>query len=988
MTMNVLRNTLISLVVSFGMLHAIGVAAIADPGRSEPVSSPNATPAPAAQEVLSVAIPFGDYEIIQTRADQELRVAGYGSLLVPGKPKLPSKIFSIAIPPGAKLVDVTYESAESTALPGSYQIAPAPLPRVICDENPDLYAEAQAEYEANFDSVYGSDDPYPAAVIEVMRTAGYRKYNLVDVRVTPFTYAPQSGRLTYHARITVNVTYRLAAERAAVQLDDLPRCERIARNMILNHGQAQDWYERPRSEGRGLHDFVIITLDTLTSAVTPLVDWETSKGRTVEVVTTTWINANYSGYDLAERIRNFLRAKYPVEEWGIEDVLLVGHYDNVPMRRTEQDLGYGKPETDFYYAELSLPDNQSWDADGDHKWGEDTDPIDFYSEVNVGRIPWSTASTVQHICDKSAAYEQNENLAFKKNILLLGAFFWDNDPNPRTDNAVLMEAKVDQPWMADWTMTRMYEQGYSTYDMDYNLTFANVQAVWSFGRFAFVNWAGHGSPTSAHIYHGSGDAFVSTSTCPYLNDAYPAIIFADACSNSDTDNLNLGQAMLQQGGVGFVGATKVALGCPGWAQPLDGSSQSIDYYFTTYVTSGEYTQGQAHQQALRDMYVNGLWGYNKYETFEWGALWGNPNLSMGTMPALRLSLPDGAPEYITPGETATFNVRILNGKEAYVPGTGTLHYRYDGGAWLTSALTDLGGNLYEATLPTAACDDVPEYYVSAQGDGDTTMFNPWDAPATVYTSTVGELVTLFHDDCETNLGWTRTNSTSPALTDGAWDLNPGTPVNCARGDPPSDYDGSGKCYLTDNSSADGCNSDVDGGYTWLMSPTLDLSEGDAEIQFALWYTNNYGADPNNDLFKIYVSNNNGSTWTLVETVGPATSGGWTVHRFVVGDFVTPTATVKVRFEASDLGSGSVVEAGVDDFWVLRFFCEDVVCTYDADGDVNEDGQVDGRDIQVFVTGLLGEPTLDQMCHGDFDDDNSLGMGDLSGFVDALLTTAP
>ncbi len=269
MTMNVLRNTLISLVVSFGMLHAIGVAAIADPGRSEPVSSPNATPAPAAQEVLSVAIPFGDYEIIQTRADQELRVAGYGSLLVPGKPKLPSKIFSIAIPPGAKLVDVTYESAESTALPGSYQIAPAPLPRVICDENPDLYAEAQAEYEANFDSVYGSDDPYPAAVIEVMRTAGYRKYNLVDVRVTPFTYAPQSGRLTYHARITVNVTYRLAAERAAVQLDDLPRCERIARNMILNHGQAQDWYERPRSEGRGLHDFVIITLDTLTSAVTP-----------------------------------------------------------------------------------------------------------------------------------------------------------------------------------------------------------------------------------------------------------------------------------------------------------------------------------------------------------------------------------------------------------------------------------------------------------------------------------------------------------------------------------------------------------------------------------------------------------------------------------------------------------------------------------------------------------------------------------------------
>ena len=41
------------------------------------------------------------------------------------------------------------------------------------------------------------------------------------------------------------------------------------------------------------------------------------------------------------------------------------------------------------YAELSLPDNQSWDMDGDHRWGEDEDPIDFYAEVNVGRIPWT-----------------------------------------------------------------------------------------------------------------------------------------------------------------------------------------------------------------------------------------------------------------------------------------------------------------------------------------------------------------------------------------------------------------------------------------------------------------------------------------------------------------------------------------------------------------------------------------------------------------------
>jgi hypothetical protein len=360
-------------------------------------------------------------------------------------------------------------------------------------------------------------------------------------------------------------------------------------------------------------------------------------------VTTTWIEANYNGYDLAEKIRNFLRDKYPQEEWGIEDVLLVGDYDDVPMRRTWQDLGYGKPETDFYYAELSLPDSESWDANKNHRWGEDyADPIDYYSEVTVGRIPWSDPQTVEAICEKSIAYEQNDDPTFKNNILLLGAFFWDDDPNPRTDNAVLMEYKVNadlHPWMADWTMTRMYEQGYSTYPMDYDLNNNNVVSIWSSEKFAFVNWAGHGSPDACWRYHYPGGYFISVDDCSQLNDEYSAIIFADACSNSDTDYLNIGKAMIRQGGVGFLGATKVALGCPGWDHPNDGSSQSLDYYFTTYCTSGDYSQGEAHQQALVEMYTRGLWNYLKYETFEWSSLWGNPDLGMvpiGDLPYIKI----------------------------------------------------------------------------------------------------------------------------------------------------------------------------------------------------------------------------------------------------------------------------------------------------------------------------------------------------------------
>ena len=113
----------------------------------------------------------------------------------------------------------------------------------------------------------------------------------------------------------------------------------------------------------------------------------------------------------------------------------------------------------------------------------------------------------------------------------------------------------------------------------------------------------HGSPTSCHILGLSAPSFIQSPDCPSLNDNYPAIIFADACSNPDTDIGNIGRAMLQQGAVGFVGATKVAYGVGAWNEPSDGSSQSLGFYFTTAVTSGNYTQGAALQLALRQMYT-------------------------------------------------------------------------------------------------------------------------------------------------------------------------------------------------------------------------------------------------------------------------------------------------------------------------------------------------------------------------------------------------
>ncbi|MCK4996515.1 MAG: hypothetical protein KAR55_06465, partial [Thermoplasmatales archaeon] len=62
---------------------------------------------------ISVTIPVGTYEIESTEQGDEISVEDFGHLLIPGKPNLPSKIFSIAIPPGAELVDIDFEFGDA-----------------------------------------------------------------------------------------------------------------------------------------------------------------------------------------------------------------------------------------------------------------------------------------------------------------------------------------------------------------------------------------------------------------------------------------------------------------------------------------------------------------------------------------------------------------------------------------------------------------------------------------------------------------------------------------------------------------------------------------------------------------------------------------------------------------------------------------------------------------------------------------------------------
>ena len=187
--------------------------------------------------VISATISIGNFEIKRTEQVDKISVEDYGHRLIPGKPDLPSRIYSIAIPPGAELVDVNYEISESIVLSGNYNIQPVQTPSPLCaEEDPEVLQKELNNYNENFKEVYGSSNPYPAEPVEFVQTGGYRKYNLVDVRVMPFKYYPQTAQLVYYPEINIDVSYTFPEDfdYDQIMVDDIQRAEQVAEEFIFN----------------------------------------------------------------------------------------------------------------------------------------------------------------------------------------------------------------------------------------------------------------------------------------------------------------------------------------------------------------------------------------------------------------------------------------------------------------------------------------------------------------------------------------------------------------------------------------------------------------------------------------------------------------------------------------------------------------------------------------------------------------------------------
>lgn len=302
--------------------------------------------------------------------------------------------------------------------------------------------------------------------------------------------------------------------------------------------------------------------------------------------------------------------------------------------------------------------------------------------------------------------------------------------------------------------------------------------------------------------------------------------------------------------------------------------------------------------------------------------------------ALVFSFPDDLPQVIAPAGGTTVQVIVAPGYGIPVAGTGLLHLSVDNGPFVPSAMSETGPNDYTATFPALSCTTPVQFYFSAQTSSGGMANSPVAAPVEVYSAIAATgVATVFLDEFETDQAWTVQDGAG--LTDGTWERGVPLPHTvCNRANPGADGDGSGSCFLTDNSSANQCNSDVDGGSTTLMSAMIDAAaQGTPIVSYYRWFHNSFG-DPFTEEFIVDVSDDGGATWSRLETVGPGgpeVSGGWFFRQFRITDAgIGVTDQFRIRFIAQDPDPPAVIEAGADGVKLLAAFC----CPWDCGNDDN------------------------------------------------------
>lgn len=162
-------------------------------------------------------------------------------------------------------------------------------------------------------------------------------------------------------------------------------------------------------------DYLIVTPSALVPAFDTFVFWRTRLGLRTDVVAIESIQACVPGRDSPERLRNFIRICR--DSLGTQWVLLAGSIDLIPVRvaYTPGNLTDFSP-CDLYFSDL----DGTWDADNDSIFGEESDSVDLYADVFVGRAPVASIAEARAVANKWIRMDREPAPSYLTKLLQVG----------------------------------------------------------------------------------------------------------------------------------------------------------------------------------------------------------------------------------------------------------------------------------------------------------------------------------------------------------------------------------------------------------------------------------------------------------------------------------------------------------------------------------------------------------------------------------------
>ncbi len=625
--------------------------------------------------------PVGDYH--------RVTVPGAWSYGDPGQPVLPMAGARILLPPGEIITDVTIIPGEKMVAGDGFLVQPGQRQYPLSYDGPVEVVEA----------AYSSRGAYPGTLHGEPVVGRFRGYTVANISLHPVEYVAGTGTISYYTSMDVQITTASSTEEfrsteRTIRHDDatIARLERMIDNPTDR--VAYTGVERVREVSRALdpaddYKYLIITTTNWEPDLSDLVVFQTNRGLKAGVFLTSWINANYTGVDEQDRIRNFVIDAY--NTWDSDYVLLVGDamdVNGIPHRGLYA-MGYGTPDNDIpadhYYVAL----DGNWNDDGDGNWGESGEE-DWYAELSVGRCCNSSAAQVQNFVTKTLLYQDAPIVADCDEALMVGELLWSS---PLTYGGDYKDQIKNGGTYDGYTTV-----GFPMFGMNVG-TLYDRNSTWS--KTTLINMMESGLNIVNHLGHCNVQYSMkmTNSDIPsFDNDGTNHLhnfVYSQGCYNGSMDNRNDSNSY---GGDCFAevfacdddGAVATVMNSRyGWGDPggTNGSSQYFDReFFDAMFGEGIWPLGDANADSKVDVLWAIAYGANKWCFWQLN-IFGDPALHLwtGVPTAVIATYPSG----IIVGQP-DMDVTVATGGRGPVEGAVVTIYTDDYAVYDT-AVTDASG---------------------------------------------------------------------------------------------------------------------------------------------------------------------------------------------------------------------------------------------------------------------------------------------------------